>query len=110
MFADRQGTVTRSSDAQSGTLRSGHGRFPRHFEPLESRQMLTQVVADFALVNVNESSATYDQPVSPRDFVGQVEWASWSILSPSLAEAAATGSGKKRESIQRWCDLARVTR
>lgn len=48
------------------------GRLRGQFEQLESRQMLAQVVADFSLSDVNTSSATYDQPVSPRDFVGEV--------------------------------------
>ena len=31
-----------------------------------------QQVADFALIDVNPTSATFDQPVSPRDYLGQV--------------------------------------
>ena len=42
------------------------------FEQLEPRQMLAQMVADFGLVDVNSTSSTYNQPVSPRDFVGVV--------------------------------------
>ena len=39
-------------------------------ESLESRLMLT--VPDFALVDVNPTSDTYEQEVSPRQFQGQV--------------------------------------
>ena len=31
-----------------------------------------QQVADFALIDANPTSATFDQPVSPRDYLGQV--------------------------------------
>ena len=56
-------------------------------ESLEARQMLhgsdltaaavaaeaeDQLVADFALTDVNPNSATYNQQVSPRDFLGEV--------------------------------------
>lgn len=39
-------------------------------ESLESRRMLT--VPDFALTDVNATSETYQQMVSPQDYVGQV--------------------------------------
>lgn len=55
---------------KSSLVRPGRSRC--QFEQLESRQMLAQTVADFGLMDVNESSSTYDQPVSPRDFVGEV--------------------------------------
>ena len=56
-------------------------------ESLEPRQMLhgsdllaaeataegeDQLVADFSLIDVNPNSATYNQAVSPRDFLGGV--------------------------------------
>lgn len=52
-------------------------------EALEWRQMLhgsdllaaegeTEPVADFSLVDVNPTSETYDQEVSPRDYLGGV--------------------------------------
>jgi hypothetical protein len=56
-------------------------------ENLESRQMLhgsdvlaaeaapegeDDLVADFSLIDVNPNSASYNQPVSPRDFLGGV--------------------------------------
>ena len=52
----------------------GSGQRAMHcqFEQLEQRQLLAQMVADFSLVDVNASSSTYLQQVSPRDFVGQV--------------------------------------
>ncbi len=31
-----------------------------------------EMVPDFALVDVNSTSSTYDQPVSPRDYLQQV--------------------------------------
>ena len=39
-------------------------------ESLERRDLL--VVPDFALVDVNPSSETFNQNVSPRDFMGEV--------------------------------------
>ena len=51
-------------------------------ESLEFRHMLAATnasmtdgvdqVADFALLDVNPTSATYNQTVSPRDYLGQV--------------------------------------
>jgi len=44
-------------------------------EQLESRDLLTGLgsqVADFALLDVNPTSATYNTMVSPRDYQGQV--------------------------------------
>jgi hypothetical protein len=41
-------------------------------EQLEARQMMAHMVADFSLIDVNATSSSYNQPVSPRDFVGQV--------------------------------------
>ena len=29
-------------------------------------------VADFSLIDVNPNSATYNQPISPRDYLGQI--------------------------------------
>ncbi len=49
---------------------TGESRF--RLEELESRHMLTEVVPDFHLVDVNATSPTYNQSVSPRDFLGQV--------------------------------------
>ena len=44
--------------------------------PLEKRLMLAgdmgAPLPDFELIDVNESSSTYDQSVSPRDLLGQV--------------------------------------
>ena len=55
-------------------------------DPLESRQLLTadaivavnevaegesNLVADFSLTDVNPNSATYNQSISPRDYLGQ---------------------------------------
>ena len=52
-------------------------------EPLEGRQLLhggtlaavaegeSEQVPDFALVDVNPNSATYNETVSPRDFLGK---------------------------------------
>jgi hypothetical protein len=40
------------------------------FESLESRELLT--VADFGLMDVNPTSGTFGQTVSPRDYIGQV--------------------------------------
>ena len=57
--------LTKPSLARAGRLRC-------QFEQLEARQMLAQMVADFSLADVNATSTTYDQPVSPRDFVGEV--------------------------------------
>jgi hypothetical protein len=34
--------------------------------------MLAEIVPDFGLVDVNPTSSTYDQAVSPRDYLGQV--------------------------------------
>ena len=50
------------------------GRQPSQcqFEQLEPRQMLTEVAPNFGLVDVNPSSSTYDQSVSPRDYLGGV--------------------------------------
>ena len=39
-------------------------------ESLERRDLL--VVPDFALVDVNPSSETFNENVSPRDFMGEV--------------------------------------
>ena len=44
-------------------------------EPLENRQLLTasaagEPVADFSLIDVNSTSPTFDQFVSPRDYEG----------------------------------------
>jgi len=44
-------------------------------EQLESRHLLTGIgsqVADFSLLDVNPTSATYNTMVSPRDYLGQV--------------------------------------
>ena len=65
------------------------GRRPLRFEPLELRQMLhgadvlgaalvagdgagAEPAPDFALVDVNPTSTTHNQTVSPRDYVQQV--------------------------------------
>jgi hypothetical protein len=60
---------------------------PRRFERLEDRRLLTAAseewgplaaegegapMPDFALIDVNQTSATYNQNVSPRDYLGQV--------------------------------------
>jgi hypothetical protein len=37
----------------------------------EGEQAATEV-ADFSLLDVNPHSATYNRPVSPRDFLGEV--------------------------------------
>ena len=59
-------------------------RRERLLEQLESRNMLSTVanvanseseseqVADFALLDVNLTSETYNHQVSPRDYLGQV--------------------------------------
>lgn len=70
-------------DGRKG-LRSRSRIVPR-FEQLESRQMMyggvyldaeaedaAQRMPDFALLDVNSTSETYDQNVSPRDFLQQV--------------------------------------
>ena len=41
-------------------------------EVLEPRHMLAEVVPGFGLVDVTPASATYNQTVSPRDYLGQV--------------------------------------
>ena len=41
-------------------------------EELESRQLAADMVSDFMLTDVNSTSPTYGQSVSPRDFQGQV--------------------------------------
>jgi hypothetical protein len=41
-------------------------------EVLEPRHMLTDAVPNFGLVDVTPASATYNQTVSPRDYLGQV--------------------------------------
>ena len=55
---------------------------PRVFQSLEGRHLLTADLlgaveapaqgADFALIDVNPTSSTYDQAVSPRDYSGDV--------------------------------------
>ena len=40
------------------------------FESLESRDLLT--VADFGLVDVNSTSESFGETVSPRDYIGKV--------------------------------------
>ena len=50
----------------------GHWRKRLAAEPLEPRQMLAGIVPDFALVDVNSTSETYNQEVSPRDYLGEV--------------------------------------
>ena len=59
-----------------------HPRRRPSLESLEFRHMLAAAtapmaesvgrVADFALLDVNLTSATYNQTVSPRDYLGQV--------------------------------------
>ncbi|MFV1965369.1 MAG: hypothetical protein ACC628_08095 [Pirellulaceae bacterium] len=57
----------------------------RGFEPLETRRLLygedltgsgeaanDELVADFSLTDLNPSSSTYQQALSPRDFLDQV--------------------------------------
>jgi hypothetical protein len=43
----------------------------RSIETLEER-IVFDAVPDFTLMDVNTNSATYQQSVSPRDFMGQV--------------------------------------
>lgn len=47
---------------------------PLSVEALESRHLLavTGQVADFALLDVNPTSSTYNQTISPRDYLGEV--------------------------------------
>ncbi len=62
-------------------LNRGTWRHPQ-VESLESRNLLSTTssstaegadrVADFALLDVNPTSATFNQTVSPRDYLGQV--------------------------------------
>ena len=64
--------------------RLGHGRHRPAlrglgFEKLEARQLLAGAAAgedvprpDFSLEDVNSASSTYQQPVSPRDYLEQV--------------------------------------
>ncbi len=55
--------------------RRGHVGAAGHFrlESLESRYMLSgEPVADFSLIDTNPTSDTYQQPVSPSDFAGQI--------------------------------------
>ncbi len=47
-----------------------NSRKPLGAEPLEDRLMMT--VPDFSLLDVNTTSPTYMQAVSPRQFMGQV--------------------------------------
>ena len=59
---------------------SKRGRSLRH-EELETRQLLDasgllaaaegEPLPDFSLVDVNETSASYNQSISPRDYTGQ---------------------------------------
>ncbi len=63
---------------------SKRGRTLRH-EVLESRQLLDasgllaaaegEPLPDFSLVDVNQTSASYNQTISPRDYIGQT--AAW---------------------------------
>jgi hypothetical protein len=77
---------TRSINSRRG-LAKKHGSRILHVETLEARQMLHgsdvwfapvaaegegSPIADFALDDVNATSPTGGQQVSPRDFVGQV--------------------------------------
>ncbi len=48
----------------------GGRRYSLQMEPLESRRLLA--VADFSLSDVNPTSESYNQSVSPYDFTGQV--------------------------------------
>ena len=41
-------------------------------QPLAGSAELSEPVADFAVVDVNPSSLSYDQPVSPRDYLQTV--------------------------------------
>lgn len=41
-------------------------------QPLADTVELPEPVADFSVVDVNPSSASYDQPVSPRDYLQTV--------------------------------------
>ena len=41
------------------------------FESLESRTLLA-ALSDFSLLDVNPTSPTFNQNVSPRDYLGQV--------------------------------------
>jgi hypothetical protein len=43
-----------------------------HPEELEARQLAADMVSDFILTDVNPTSSTYGQSVSPRDYQGQV--------------------------------------
>ncbi|MBJ42347.1 MAG: hypothetical protein CMJ80_03480 [Planctomycetaceae bacterium] len=67
-------------------LNIGRTRRRLLIDPLESRQLLTadaiiavnevaegesNLVADFSLTDVNPNSATYNQSISPRDYLGQ---------------------------------------
>ncbi|MEM8678941.1 MAG: hypothetical protein AAGF97_06300 [Planctomycetota bacterium] len=56
-------------------MRHQHSRRLR-IETLETRRVLTggilEEVSDFSLIDVNPTSKTYNQPVSPRDYLGQV--------------------------------------
>ena len=87
-------TAYKSIDVRTGIRRQGLRRLSRVFgadpkpptspsrraqlrlEWLEPRYMLDgaggEMMPDFALVDVNETSATYGQAVSPRDYSGQI--------------------------------------
>ncbi len=53
-----------------------HQNRPLRIETLETRRVLTggilEEVSDFSLIDVNPTSKTYNQLVSPRDYLGQV--------------------------------------
>lgn len=77
----RQKNYRRRAEMRAGA------KSPRRFERLEDRRLLTAApedwgafaaegegppMPDFALIDVNQTSATYNQTVSPRDYLDQV--------------------------------------
>ena len=57
-------------DAVLETRRLLHGALPEAF--VAEGEGAGEAVADFSLLDVNSTSATYDQGVSPRDYLQQV--------------------------------------
>jgi hypothetical protein len=77
MLTDLSGGTNRAfadlfSHVSRPLSRSPRSQRPCQFEQLESRQLFAQMVADFALLDVNPNSTTHNETVSPRDFVGAV--------------------------------------
>ena len=56
-----------------GSLHMNRAHLGLRLESLEPRYVLAaEMVADFSLLDTNPTSETYDQLVSPRDYLGQV--------------------------------------